>query len=64
MLTNFLVVVMVVLARDPNLLIVKKMKFCPTAPHRQYMRMSHAASGCCLQNCTASNPLPRGNPNM
>ncbi|KAJ6403449.1 hypothetical protein OIU84_015368 [Salix udensis] len=54
MLTNLRVVVMVVLARDPNRLMVKKMKFWPTAPHRQYSKMSHAASGCCLQNSIAS----------
>lgn len=64
MLTNLRVVVMVVLVREPNWLMVRKMKFCPTAPHRQKRKMSHAASGCCLQNWTASNPLPCGHPNM
>ncbi len=64
MLTNLRVVVMVVLAREPNLLMVRKMKFWPTAPQRQQRKMSHAASGCCLQNWMASNPLPCGRPNM
>lgn len=35
MLTNLRVVVMVVLARDPNRLMVRKMKFWPIAPQRQ-----------------------------
>lgn len=61
---NLRVVVMVVFASAPNLLMVKKMKFCPTAPHKQNTRMSQAASGCDLQKWIASSPPPPGTRNM
>lgn len=35
MLTNLRVVVMVVLVKEPNRLMVKNIKFWPTAPQRQ-----------------------------
>ena len=60
MLMNFRVVVMVVLVREPNRLIVRKMKFWPTAPHKQNMRMSQATSGFSWQNFTASKPFAYG----
>lgn len=57
MLMNLRVVVMVVFVRDPNRLIVKKIKFWPIAPHKQYTRISHAASGWVPQKFNASKPL-------
>jgi len=39
---------------------VRKMKFCPTAPHRQNKKMSQATSGFSWQNLTASKPLAYG----
>ena len=60
MLMNLRVVVIVVLVREPNRLMVRKMKFCPTAPHRQNKKMSQATSGFSWQNLTASKPLAYG----
>jgi hypothetical protein len=60
MLMNLRVVVIVVLVREPNRLMVKKMKFCPTAPHRQNRKMSQATSGFSWQNLNASKPFAYG----
>lgn len=60
MLMNLRVVVIVVLVREPNRLMVKKMKFCPTAPHRQNRKISQATSGFSWQNLTASKPFAYG----
>ncbi len=64
MLTNLRVVVIVVFVNAPNWLMVVKMKFWPTAPQKQKRKMSHAASGCVIQNCTAEYPPPPGTRNM
>jgi hypothetical protein len=45
MLINLRVVVTVVFVKAPKWLMVRKMKFWPTAPHMQNQKMSQLTSG-------------------
>mmetsp|Transcript_34064 Transcript_34064/g.95902 ORF Transcript_34064/g.95902 Transcript_34064/m.95902 type:complete len:257 (-) Transcript_34064:52-822(-) len=53
---NLRVVVTSVLVRDPNCTMVRKMKSCPTAPHRQNVMMSFRAWGWVEQKEMISPP--------
>ncbi len=64
MLTNLRVVVMIFVTNEPKWLMMRKMKFCPTTPHKQKSVMSHAAFGCSHTNLIAAQPPPPGHPNM